>query len=107
MIIQNGTIEIKTKTAMGIDPETGFPVRPSKVSWGEPIPCQYAASKLNLLSKADGEPFTTAKYWVLTEGEPPKAEQLRLRDMEGNLVGEFSVIWAEPLPAVGQTRIWI
>ena len=31
MITTNGTIEVKRKTAGGIDPETGFPVKSSEV----------------------------------------------------------------------------
>ena len=55
MIIQNGTIEFKTKTVSGIDPETGYPVKPSSVAWGEPVPCQFKAKKFNQLGIIKGE----------------------------------------------------
>ena len=65
MIIQNGTIEFKTKTAGGIDPETGYPVKPSSVAWGEPVPCQFKAKKFNQLGIIKGEHFTVASYEIL------------------------------------------
>ena len=55
MIIQNGTIEFKTKTASGIDPETGYPVKPSSEAWSELIPCQFKAKKFNQLGIIKGE----------------------------------------------------
>ena len=67
MIIQNGTIEFKTKTAGGIDPETGYPVKPSSVAWGEPVPCQFKAKKFNQLGIIKGEHFTVASYEILIE----------------------------------------
>ena len=57
MIIQNGTIEFKTKTVSGIDPETGYPVKPSSVAWGEPVPCQFKAKKFNQLGIIKAEPL--------------------------------------------------
>ena len=108
MIIQNGTIEIKNKaTAGGIDPATGYPVKPSAASWGAPIPCQYIANKYNNLGKVNGEHFTTASYQVLIEEQDITGEQLRLKDLKGNLVGEYSIIQVEPLEAVCEVRILI
>ncbi len=109
MIIQNGTIETKRKTAGGIDPETGYPVRPSDVAWNGPIPCQYSANKYNGLGKANGEHFTVAEYKILIEddGRPFDAEQIRLKDMVGNLIGEYSVMQVEPLDAVGEIKILV
>lgn len=107
MIIQNGTIEVKRKTGGGIDPETGYPQKPGSVAWGDPIPCQYSANKYNQLGRVSGEHFTTAQYTVLIEEQPFEAEQVRLKDLAGNVVGEFSVIWIEPLDAVCELRIWV
>lgn len=107
MIIQNGTIEIKAKTGGGIDPETGHPVKPVNVSWGDPIPCQYSANKYNKLGKYDGEHFTVAQYSVLIEEQPFDAEQVRLKNRDGKVLGEFSVIEIEPLEAVCEIRILI
>lgn len=109
MIIANGTIETKRKTAAGIDPETGYPVRPSDVAWDEPVPCQYAANRYNGLGKVDGEHFTVAAYTILIEddGRPFEAEQIRLKDRDGNLVGEYSVMQVEPLDAVCEIKILV
>lgn len=106
MIIQNGTIEFKTKTAGGIDPETDYPIAPS-VSWGNPIPCQYRANKYSNKGRANGEAFTIASYGILIDEQPYDAEMLRLRDAGGKMLGEFSVIEIEPLPAVCQLRILV
>lgn len=107
MIIQNGTIEVKRKTGGGIDPDTGYPQKPDTVAWGDPIPCQYSAIKYNQLGRVNGEHFTTAQYSVLIEEQPFAAEQVRLKDRAGNVVGEFSVISVEPLEAVCELRILV
>ena len=97
MIIANGTIETKIKTGGGIDPDTDYPIAPS-VSWGKPIECQYRANKYSNKGRANGEAFTIAPY---------DAEMLRLRDINGKILGEFSVIEVEPLQAVCQIRILV
>lgn len=107
MIIQNGTIEFKTKTAGGIDPETGYPVKPSSVAWGEPVPCQFKAKKFNQLGIIKGEHFTVASYEILIEEQPVPSEQLRLKDLSGEEIGTFSIIQAEPLEAVCEVRILV
>ena len=109
MIIANGTIEIKGKTAQGIDPETGYPIAPTGVTWGEPIECQYSANKYDWLGKANGEHFTVAIYSILIEEQPlGEFEQLRLTDsVSGKVLGEFSVIQVEPLEAVCELRITV
>lgn len=107
MIIANGTIEIKQKTeAGGIDPVTGFPRR-SDASWGEPVACQYVPVKQNLLAKMNGEPATIASYDVFIEERYFGAEQVRLKDLRGNVIGEFSIIEVEPLTAVCEIRLRI
>ena len=107
MIIQNGTIEVKRKTGGGIDTETGYPQKPGSVDWGDPIPCQYTANKCNKLGRVSGEHFTTAQYTVLIEEQPFEAEQVRLKDLAGNMVGDFSIMQVEPLEAVCELRIWV
>ena len=107
MIIQNGTIEVKRKTGGGIDSETGYPQKPGSVSWGEPIPCQYSANKRNNLGRVSGEHFTVAQYEILIEEQPFTAEQIRLKDLAGKSVGEFSIIQVEPLDAVCELRILV
>lgn len=108
MIIPNGTIELKRKTSGGgIDPETGFPLKPASASWGDPIPCQYTANRYSNLGRVGGEHFKTAEYSVLIELQPVEGEQLRLKDRRGGLVGEYSIIQVEPLEAVCELRITV
>lgn len=108
MIIENGTIEIKSKSAGGIDPATGFPVPSSNETWGNPIPCQWSANKYSNLGKSEGGNFTVAHYSILIESEQDfKAEQIRLRDNYGNVLGEFSVVEVEILQAMCQLRIMV
>ena len=98
MIIANGTIETKIKTGGGIDPDTDYPIAPS-VSWGNP--------KYSNKGKANGEAFTIASYEILIDEQPYNAEMLRLRDISGKILGEFSVIEVEPLQGVCQIRILV
>ncbi len=108
MIIANGTIQVKTKQAGGIDPETGHPIKSSAASLGEPIPCQYIVNKYNALGLSQGEHATLASYQVLIDEQPFDAEQIRLTDSKtGKVIGDFSIIWVEPLEAVCEIRIWI
>lgn len=107
MIIQNGTIEVKQKTGGGIDPETGYPQKPGSVAWDEPIPCQYSANKRNNLGRVNGEHFTMAQYEILIEEQPFTAEQIRLKNLSGDTVGEFSIMQIEPLEAVCELRILV
>lgn len=104
MIIQNGTIEVKTKSGGGIDPETGYPIN-CKELWGEPIPCQWSPNRNNMLGISNGEHFTVASYVVLIEEQQFDAEQIRLRTIDGKNLGEFSLMYAEPLEAVCQIRL--
>lgn len=107
MIIQNGTIELRNKTAGGINRETGHPVKPSEVSWGTPIPCQFLQNTHNYLGITSGEHFTQATYTILIEEQTIEGEQLRLKDMGGKVIGEFSVKAIEPLEAVCEIKILV
>lgn len=107
MIIQNGTIEFKTKTGGGIDPDTGHPIKPSSVSFGEPVPCQFKANKFNGLGVINGEHFTVAQYEILIEEQAVTSEQLRLKDLSGKEIGTFSIIQVEPIEAVCEIRILV
>lgn len=107
MIIDNGTIEFKLKQGGGINTDTGYPVTPSE-SWGEPLPCQYTPNSLNNLGRVQGERFVAASYTILIEQQPLQdSEQVRMKDRDGNVVGEFSIISVEPLDAVEQIRIMV
>lgn len=109
MIIPNGTIQFKEKTPGGIDPETGYPSKPTKGGWGNPIPCQYIPNSRNNLGKVNGERFTTASYTLLLEEQPlPDIEQIQLTDDSGKSLGEFSLISPpEALEAVGEIKLLI
>lgn len=110
MIIQNGTIEAKIKVGNGgIDPVSGFPIKQTEVVYDNPIPCQYSANQYNQLGRVQGESFTVAHYNILIEqpAQPFTAEQIRLKDMDGNSVGEFSIMSVEPLEAVCELRITV
>lgn len=108
MIIQNGTIEFKTREAAAIDPETGYRQKTAAVTWGEPVPCQFNALTFNQLARVQGEAFTEAKYEIfIEEDSPTPTEQLRLKRLDGTEVGEFSVIQVEPLEAVCEKRILV
>lgn len=108
MIIENGYIQVKQKgEGGGIDPDTGFPRKPSEFTWGDPIPCQYYQNRYSNVGVVGDEHFKTAEYTVLIEEQPFTAEQIKLTDYGTGEIGEFSVISAEPLQAVGQIRITI
>lgn len=107
MIIVNGTIEPKIKTGGGIDFETGYS-KPASFSWGTPIPCQYSAVTYDRLARLNGEHVTEAGYTILTdELLPAGIEQIRLKGLSGDEVGEFSIKQVEPLDAVCQLRITV
>lgn len=105
MIIQNGTIELKRKTAGGINPSTGYPVA-STATWDSPIPCQWLVNNHNNLGRSNDEHFTLAKYIILIEQtNAVDSEQLRLTNRNGKVLGEYSIISVEQLDAVQQTKI--
>lgn len=106
MIIANGTIEFKVKSAGGIDPTTGFPVASSS-TWDSPIPCQYLVNSHDNLGRVKGEAFVKASYTVLVEQQTVPSEQLRLTDRDGNVLGEFSILGVEQLDTVCQTKILV
>lgn len=110
MIIPNGTIEFKSKTPGRIDPETGYPSKATEVAWGKPIPCQFIPNSRNNLGKVNGERFTTATYTVLIEEQPlpTDTEQIRLTEMGGKELGEYSLIAPpEYLEAVSEIKLLI
>ena len=109
MIIPNGTIQFKWKTPGGIDPETGYPTRPTDTGWSKPIPCQDVPASANLLAKSNGERITKKNFTVLIDEQPlPQSEQVRLTDSSGKSLGDYSLIAPpEPLEAVDQIKLAI
>lgn len=108
MIIQNGYIESVTLSEGGLDPQSGHPV-PAEKEYGELIPCQFYASRLNMQAKSNGEAVTAATWTILVESiwDFRDVRTVRLQDMAGRMIGEFPVVSIEPLDAVGQIRITV
>lgn len=110
MIIANGYIRFKLKTTpdVVIDPETGYPKKQETLSaWGEPIECQYTANRYNALGRVLGEPRTERSYEILIEYQAVQSEQLQLQTLDGDIMGEFSIISSTPLEAVGQLKLLV
>lgn len=106
MIIQNGNIEAITVAESGRDPNTGYPVAGS-VSYSEKIPCQYFLKTNRQFVLAEGERKETEQYQILVEEQQGafNPEQVRLSDLNGNVIGEFVVETVEPLEAVSEVRL--
>lgn len=108
MIIQNGNIEFKHKIGGGFDKTTGYPVKPSE-TWSEPVPCQYVPRRYNLQSRSGENARTETSFEVYVAMPLPveASEQLRLTDLSGKVVGEYSVISSQELQAVQQIKFTI
>lgn len=107
MIIPNGTISIKEKRAGGIDPKTGHPLPALEERWSDPIPCQYVVNRYDAMKRDASGFLTDASFQILIEEIPFRAEQLRLVDEFGRLIGEFSVKFIEVLRGVCEIKIWV
>lgn len=106
MIIQNGYIEcIANKLTERINPKTGFPVKAENLEWCEPIPCQWSPIKMNLRNQVKGEHHTDITYQILIEQQPFPYEQIRLQDISGKSLGQYSIISIEELDAVCEIKI--
>lgn len=112
MIIRNGEIRFAkgAGTGGGIDPETGYPLKPEK-SFGEPKPCQVVPRSINYLGRTreDGL-YLQASYEILLEerDDEPGAERVMVRTEDGLPEWrEFSLISREPLRAVEQSRLLV
>lgn len=107
MIIQNGTIEFLKKHVCEFDVETGFPSIAEKKEYDYPIPCQYIILSQNLLAKVNNESAANITYEILIEQpiKPLFSEQIRLTDISGIILGEYSIRSVETLNSVCQLRI--
>lgn len=87
MIIQNGILQIVSKTGGGY--KDGKPVA-AESSLGEPIPCNF---KVNNYEKrgiyVDGK-FTQAAYIILIEMQEFEPCTFLLKDMRGNTLGTYT-----------------
>lgn len=107
MIIANGTIEIKEATEATLDPATGYPVTEQEDAWGAPVPCQYVALSQNRIGMVDEEHYTLASYEIFVEDafSSSGSGRIRLSDLDGTQVGEFSVKQIVPLDAVCEVKL--
>ncbi|MGL5913352.1 MAG: hypothetical protein ACRCZB_04240 [Bacteroidales bacterium] len=105
MIVENGKIIPKIKADGGFD-DNGFPV-PATEDFGEPISCNISVNKHDNLGKANGNSFTIASYVILIEAQKFSADKVKLIDAQEADLGEFAVIYAEPLQAVGAIKILV
>lgn len=106
MIIENGHIHIKAKSEPQVT-EDGYYKKPDTEQWLSPIPCQWILTSANNNEMVNGEHYRSASYTILVEmgSGVCSGEQLKLEDLAGNCLGEFSIISVEPLDAVRQLRI--
>lgn len=105
MLVENGYIELMIKTGGGLD-ASGHPL-PSGGEWKYPTPCQWRKTEGNLLARSKGEAITRASYSILIHASRFTAEEIRLKDLKGDTIGEFSVIRIEELSRAGMIRLWV
>lgn len=111
MIIKNGEIRFVEMTGGGgIDPETGYPMKPESV-YGDPKPCQVVPLSVDYLgtTKEDGK-FVRASYEILIEStdDVATAERVVVQTEDGLLANrEFSVVARIPLVAVSQSKLLV
>lgn len=105
MIIINGHIKGKTKTPGGFD-DDGNPIKPVE-AWSDSIPCRYVPNRNSLKGKQNGNAFTIASFEVYVEAQDFPFEQLRLIDLSGVQIGDYSIMWKEFLDAVNAIKITI
>lgn len=107
MIIQNGYIEfVSFRKGGGLDATTGHPI-PALTEYGELIPCQFIETH-NLQYTVEGEAVKKVGYSIYIDNYYDVAsERIRLSDMKGMLIGEFSLERIEPLDAVCEVRLTI
>lgn len=116
MIIKNGTLEMRTNAPAELDPDTGYAAEPSVIPvpltasfdvWRKPVACQIIPKSLNLQGRTGNDEATFERsYTILIEGiNHAPFEQVRLKDMSGEVLGEYSVISIRVLRAVNQTEI--
>lgn len=105
MIVENGYITPKIKTGGGRGAD-GKPVKPS-VGWGEPVLANITVNKNSLVGKSNGNTFTVASYEVLIEASKYESESVMLSYLDGENLGEFSVMEIVPMQAVGMVKILV
>lgn len=137
MIIENGTIQFRIRTAGAIDPSTGYRSAASSDVYTPPMPCQFNPVTMNLQERVGGEAVATASFEIFVEADfstpmlltseegavcetedglyavdltpfcLESSEEVRLRDDAGEIVAELPIIKTELLDAVCERRILI
>jgi hypothetical protein len=103
MIIPNGHIAFDTSVAEGVD-SNGYPI-PAIAEWGKAVECQYLPTT-DRQARANNEAMTAKSYIVYVDRlEQLPSERVKLCDMRGDEIGQFSVRSVEHLDAVCQTKI--
>lgn len=105
MIFPNGTIETKIKSGGGFN-NAGYPIKPDE-KWSNPIQCHFRSANCNLNGIAKGESFTDVSYEIIIYEQSYEGEILKLRDSEGNVIGEYSAIKIDKLSIVGRIKILV
>lgn len=107
MLIANGHIELAKVSGGGIDAESGYP-KPVDTAWGDGIPCQFRAPKMDLRARTtDGSSLMEVSYEILVEWQGIGSERLRLYTVLGEFLGEFKIIRIMPLREVSKVKIWV
>lgn len=109
MIIPNGTIQPRVKAAAGLDPATGYPLRPTSQGWGASVPCQYTFTAFDATARTpQGEAAQKQGYNVLVDANDlsdTPVRQVRLCDLHGRELGTFTVRMTTYLRAVHQVQL--
>lgn len=104
MILDNGTIEVKSATQGGL--VNGIPQK-AVSSWEKPMPCHIVANiNDNKGTFTDGNFKRTAfTVWLDSPLYYFKAERVRLTDNKGVILGEFEVQSIEVSALTGRTKV--
>ena len=107
MIIENGKLQVITKTGGGV--RNGKPVKVSETP-GSPIPCNIKTNTNDHKGKVvDGE-FTRSSFEILVDSvyfPHFTAEYVILTDNRGNGIGKFRVQDIQHLDCVGAVKITV
>ena len=104
MILDNGTIEVKTTSGGGL--VNGIPQRATE-TWGNPISCHIVANMNdNKGTFTDGN-FKRMSFtiWLDSPLYHFKADRVRLTDNQGSVLGEFEVQSIEVSSFTGRTKV--
>lgn len=106
MNIENGTYQTRSLIQQGDETDNHGRPTPATEEWSEPRPCCVQTISDNRVGAyADGV-FRQASFYVLVEPQSFPHRRIRLTRL-GEELGEFDVINAEPLMAVGALKIMV